>query len=815
MEYYEATGGATAKLDWAAGGVAAPCDIACENAKPGSPASEWDISGSGSDSIQGFATEMSVDQGETVSFKVESDASDYRLDIYRLGWYGGDGARKQATIEPSATLPQNQPACLTDATGLYDCGNWGQSASYAVPTNAVSGVYIAKLVREDGTAGSSHIAFVVRDDDGGSDLLFQTADTTWQAYNSYGGKSLYVGGPKASKVSYNRPFNTRGTAPEDWVFNAEYPMIRWLERNGYDVSYTTDVDTDRRGGELLEHDAFLSVGHDEYWSAAQRANIEAARAAGVHLAFFSGNEIYWKTRWEPSIDSSAAAYRTLVSYKEGTLGENNCGTKCDPIPTVWTGLWRDGCSYPQADGCRPENALSGQISWVDSTGAIQVPAADGKLRLWRNTSVANLAAGETATLAAGTLGYEWDAELAEYRDSYPGGRVWLSTTNLSNRTHHLSLYRHASGSLVFGAGTVQWSWGLDGTHDRGSSTADPRMQQATVNLLADMGASAATIQSGLVQASASTDSTAPTSTITAPQGGATVTAGQAITITGTAGDAAGEVGVVEVSVDGGQTWRRATGRSSWSFGWTPSGSGSVTIKSRAADDSGNRETPSAGVTVTVGQGQANCPCSIWSSVVVPATPAHEDNQSVEVGVKFRAALDGFATGLRFYKGAINTGVHTGHLWTVGGQQLAELTFTGETASGWQEATFASPVALVANTVYVASYHAPNGHYAVDGSYFAAGGVDNGPLHALGNGESQNGVYKYGPSGSFPNDTFNSANYWVDVVFQTSVGPDTTGPDRDLDGAGCRRQRRGVLGGRDGHVQRGRRSDNRLHRAPSC
>ncbi len=172
-----------------------------------------------------------------------------------------------------------------------------------MPADAVSGIYFAKLVREDESAEGSHIVFIVRDDDGGSDLLFQTMDTTWQAYNQYGGNSLYVGGPgenpgRAYKVSYNRPFTSRGPTPEDWVFNAEYPMVRWLERNGYDVSYFTGVDSDRRGDEILEHDAFLSVGHDEYWSGGQRNNVEAARAAGVNLAFFSGNEVFWKTRWE-------------------------------------------------------------------------------------------------------------------------------------------------------------------------------------------------------------------------------------------------------------------------------------------------------------------------------------------------------------------------------------------------------------------------------------------------------------------------------------------------------------------------------------
>ena len=196
-----------------------------------------------------------------------------------------------------------QPNCLlidgTTDDNLVDCGNWSVSASWSVPADATSGLYVARPRRAD-NGGASHIAFVVRDDDGSSDLLFQTSDTTWQAYNSYGGNSLYAGPGHAHKVSYNRPFVTRGGPIEDWFFNAEYPMLRWLERNGYDVSYFSGIDTARRGSELLEHEAFMSVGHDEYWSAEQRDNVEAARDAGVDLAFFSGNEVYWKTRWEPS-----------------------------------------------------------------------------------------------------------------------------------------------------------------------------------------------------------------------------------------------------------------------------------------------------------------------------------------------------------------------------------------------------------------------------------------------------------------------------------------------------------------------------------
>jgi len=132
-------------------------------------------------------------------------------------------------------------------------------------------------------------------------------------------------------------------------------------------------------------------------------------------------------------------------------------------------------------------------------------------------------------------------------------------------------------------------------------------------------------------------------------------------------------------------------------------------------------------------------------------------------------------GLRFYKGAANTGTHVGHLWTASGTLLASVTFAGESASGWQQASFATPVAITANTVYVASYHTNAGSYSVTASYFASAGVDSPPLHALANGVAGgNGVYQYG-AGSFPNSTFNSINYWVDVVFNTTGALDTTPP----------------------------------------
>jgi hypothetical protein len=1068
--------------------------IACENSLPGNPSSEWDINGAGDTSIQGFATSISVNVGQTVFFKVKTAVSAYRLDIYRMGYYGGMGARKVVTVQPSATLPQSQPTCLSDAsTGLIDCGNWAVSASWLVPSNAVSGIYFARLVRTD-TGGASHVFFVVRDDSSHSELLFQTADTTWQAYNDYGGNSLYNGAPvgRAYKVSYNRPFNTGLSKPESWVFNAEYPMVRWLEANGYHVTYTTGVDSDQRGGLILNHRVFLSVGHDEYWSGGQRTNVEAARNAGVHLAFFSGNEVFWKTRWENSIDASSTPYRTLVSYKETHANE-----VIDPAdPPTWTGTWRDPRFSPPGDGGRPENALTGTIFMVNGTDykALVVPAADGKMRFWRNTSVANLAPGQSATITAGCsclIGYEWDEDLDN--GARPAGLIRLSTTTGSvdtllldqgstygpgTATHNLTLYRHTSGALVFGAGTVNWPYGLDANHDVIASTPDPNIKQATVNLFADMGVQPATLQPGLIAATASADTVRPTSTITSPAGGATVQYGTPVTITGTATDAGGGVvGGVEVSVDGGMTWRRATGRESWSYNWTPGSGGTWTIRSRAVDDSGYLETPSAGVAVTVqgdstppaisnvhvsnitatgatitwttdepadslveygttttygsssvlnpslsyshsqqlsnlsaitiyhyrvkskdhagnlstsadfaftttinagstlvtfddlsppgrnlnGQyptGQINwgtgnwflsgpygpdttnsisypsgamtsapfsfvtpqrlislqavnggpvsstiavscagnptktqvvpagqwvtvstgwtttcstvtlgssnswdtnfdnlvfdggasaptvtptsaasatrtatstsavvgtatptatstsavigtatstatstsvvmntatatgtatatatrtptatpptCPCSVWSGSATPAVPSQGDPNAVELGVKFRADVNGYISGIRFYKGPSNTGTHVGNLWTSTGTLLATATFTGESASGWQQVSFPAAVPITANTTYVASYFAPAGGYAVNQGAFTSSGVDTPPLHALVSGvDGANGVYTYSAGSAFPTQSFNASNYWVDVVFTTTAPPTAT------------------------------------------
>jgi N,N-dimethylformamidase beta subunit-like protein len=632
--------------------------IVAENCKPGNPPTEWDVNGSGDRRIQGFATDISVNVGETIAFKIESDSPAYRIDIYRLGYYRGMGARQVATIKPSVPLPQKQPECLADDTvRLFDCGNWAVSASWAVPRDAMSGVYTARMVREDndppswapdnsrtnaprpvpmphayGALGfgklanalkeprASHIYFIVRDDESRAELFFQTADTAWQAYNRAGITSTYGSFDparpmeRAYKVSMNRPYVTRDYRAVNMVFNAEYPMIRWLEANGYDVSYTTGVDSDRRGQLIRNHRVFLSVGHDEYWSGAQRAHVEAARDAGVHLAFFSGNDVFWKIRWEPSTDPSHTPYRTLVTYKE-----THSNAKIDPVKDVWTGTWRDSRPF-NPEGPKPENALKGTIFTVNAwrNDPLVVPARFAPLRFWRNTEVAQLKPGQQAVLGYGILGHEWNEDLDNgFR---PAGLMRLSETTVNNvpyiqdfgsvyvagtATHHLTLFRAPSGALVFSAGTVQWAWGLDPNHDTETGIPPERalssnirigvdlkgpvraIQQATMNLLADMGAQPATRQQGLVAATASTDKAPPVSRV---DGAAKAAGGGAFEVSGTASDSGGVVGGVEVSVDGGKTWHPADGTTRWRYRFeAPGAPAARAVFSRAVDDSGNLE----------------------------------------------------------------------------------------------------------------------------------------------------------------------------------------------------------------------------------
>jgi len=456
-----------------------------ENAQVGTPRDYWDVPHSSF--IEGFTADFSYNVGSTVEFKVnvngaEADQLPYRIEIFRLGYYGGAGGREVAElINADGTV---QPAALQDrARGLVDAGNWSVTDTWTIPADAVSGVYLARLQRLDANGNpiegqTSQIPFVVRDDARPADIVLQTSDTTWQAYNSWGGNNNQPGAnfygdagdvadarfdlpnpgsfaqDRAYALSYNRPFNTRTGGPaagaQDYLFGADYAAIFWLERQGFDVTYVSGIDTARLGTDWFLNDngdvfrrAFISVGHDEYWSGDQRANVEAARDAGVNLLFWSGNEVYWRTRWEPSLDPDGTGpqtgddFRTLVSYKETWAnGDPNARSTdyagIDPS-NEWTGTWRDlrFVGNPGATGQEPENSLTGQLFGPDGNnegGALDVPATYAGLRVWRDTGVGP---GGLFDIADGILGYEWNTSPEdEFR---PAGLIRLSETTFPGR----------------------------------------------------------------------------------------------------------------------------------------------------------------------------------------------------------------------------------------------------------------------------------------------------------------------------------------------------------------------------------------------
>ncbi|MGD9863062.1 MAG: DUF4082 domain-containing protein [Pseudodonghicola sp.] len=812
--------------------------------------SYWDVAHS--TQIEGFATDISVNAGTQVDFKINVNGgagSDYKVEIFRLGYYGGDGARKVAEwVNTDAVV---QPDAQYDATrALVDAGNWSVTDSWVTPEDAVSGVYLARVQRLDANGdpidgAANQIPFIVREDDRAADVVLQTSDTTWQAYNGWFGNNGQVGAnfygdasgtvnhpdipgagdfaqDRAYAVSYNRPFITRGIEGEqggpaagaqDYLFGADYAAISWLEQNGYDVAYMSGLDTERMGANYLtKYNAFISVGHDEYWSGDQRSNVEAARDAGVNLMFLGGNDVYWKTRWDTSI-VDGVEYRTLVCYKETwAVADPNAGPadyyNLDPTD-IWTGTWRDTrfLGNPQAGGgtmeeflsgqcatCNcAENALTGQLFGPDGTGefggALDVPQQYTPLRVWRDTSIAN---GEALDLAPGILGYEWNTVPDD--ENRPAGLIKFSETTIpwsailadqgnttapGEATHSLTMYRADSGALVFSAGTVFWTWALSNEHDGEPYDAQIEstdLQQFMLNVFADMGiqpgvADAILATQGLQRASASTDQVA--ATVTIDDLPASMPALQQITITGTAtdddGNAATEDGVValvEISFNGGETWRPVSGTANWSYSWTPMTEATYDIMVRAIDDSLNLPTVASISVDTVEITAPEVPASV--SLLDPFSAfdgsMFSESQTLQIGTIFSASQPGEVTALKYFRAAGDAGdtdVRAGYLWDSSGTLLAEVQFSSAPGEyGWQTAQLNAPVALQAGQQYVVSYQTADNYVASE--YFFGSDMTEpyGILSAPVNG----GVFALGSGPVFPVSSYHASNYWVDVSF---------------------------------------------------
>ncbi|WP_394754580.1 N,N-dimethylformamidase beta subunit family domain-containing protein [Crenothrix sp.] len=496
--------------------------IQTENALPGT--SEWyelyvlgSNPGDNIHEIEGYADKDSVNVGQSINLYVSAIPSlnpQYTINVYRLGWYGGLGARKVNASPLRNSIQQVLPT-PNATTGLIQA-NWTSPYTLAIPSTWASGIYIASLTGV-WTGHTQYIPFVVRDDNRTSDYLFQTSTTTWQAYNAWGGKSLYgfnsTNNAPARKVSFNRPYDSGGGlgALTAWDIN----MLNFMELQGYDVTYQTDVDTHARNG-LLNHKAVLSVGHDEYWTKAMRDNFENARARGVSLGFFGANDAYWQIRMENAVAPlTTLQNRTIVGYKDFAAAEDPLAIDANVTNNnLVTSRWRNP-DYAN----RPENALIGVMYAFGPKGNFELNSdiLASKNDPWQTLVNANWIYTASGTLIGsletgvfqGFLGYEADrvfdngftpSSLETIAASpVPLGVVDhdspLSTNyNPAAPKSHATVYTQPctitpcknSVSTVFAAGSLQWVWGLDTAFRDESVSQNWFVQNATINALARM-----------------------------------------------------------------------------------------------------------------------------------------------------------------------------------------------------------------------------------------------------------------------------------------------------------------------------------------
>ncbi len=528
-----------------------PNPVVNENqCKTGSSA--WQVS-EYSKNLGGFPTRSSVDLGESVTLKIGrngpvSPTRTVNIQVYRMGYYGGTGGRLVHSASNVAINNDYTCKAMDATTGLVDCGNW--AATYTIPGSALpaSGVYLAKLTAS--TGDQTHVVFTVRDDKRAtpSKLLYVLPVADYQAYNLFGGKSLYwgyagentvSGTDRAVKVSFNRPYEQAG-AQLNWFLGPDFELLFWLEKQGYDVSYSDDVQVHANPAQLREHDTIVVSGHSEYWSLPQFDGFLAARDAGVNIASFSANTAYWKVRYEDG-------NRTLVCYKtvqgsgssgNGTVSVNDWGPDglqgtaddalgldgkagtADDNPQNSTTTFRDNGAPPGDPSAppggrvgpdRPENELFGVMYVGDNDSKsfpLTVPAGNAgdefaADRIWRNTGVAE---NTSTNIGTRLVGWEWDAipTQAQYLAHQPADVIRLSSSNVQTAADNSWLqdegrlrnttpppgqpgtvnavrYQAPGGALVFASGTMQWAEGL-------AEESDDRIEQATYNVLSDMGA---------------------------------------------------------------------------------------------------------------------------------------------------------------------------------------------------------------------------------------------------------------------------------------------------------------------------------------
>lgn len=465
-----------------------------ENALPGSRGWLPDL---GETAVSAFSYSPSVTVGDTLRLAVSAPAgSRYRIVIYRLGWYRGAGAREVGCL-PSCTgsrpgAPRAVPPPAADGEVI---ARWPVTGAVRVPAGWVSGYYLARVALVGTASADAYgVPFVVRAPAGNrSAILVEAPVNTWQAYNDSGGFSLYTSadGRKVQAVSFLRPYH------QDWSQSPlfyDYPLVRFLERNGYDVSYTTDVDVDADPTQLLHHRVIVVAGHSEYWTSGMRAAFERARDAGVDLAFMGGNDVYWQVRYGDD-RTTIVAHATpppgvTLPAAQQTVRFRDIKPTPEPECTLLGNEWQGGWTGATAEV--PFGPETEQRDYTVTQTATAEPWLAGT----------GLAAGD---VVRGVVGYEWDALMPGctpgavvlfHRTGVPtpsGGNIFKRTWLSSNAD--AVTYTAPSGARVFSAGSIDFSWGLDG-FARSLGTAltpapdryppDPRLQRFVRNMLDDM-----------------------------------------------------------------------------------------------------------------------------------------------------------------------------------------------------------------------------------------------------------------------------------------------------------------------------------------
>lgn len=451
--------------------------IALENTHAGTRA--WQLRKKATTQIQAYASATSISPGQALTFYVSTQVRNtpYQIDIYRLGWYGGLGGRlmrqqteqigqAQGYYDPNTRILVHCDSCYVDkSTGLVEA-NWNPSYEFTVPSDWVTGIYLAKFT--DIRGFETYAVFDVR---GNTHSLYVavTPDATNNAYNSWGGYSLYVAYNTVANgsqsvidrlhhgvnVSFDRPdfYNTAGTSQ---VLLWEANAVHWFERQGYDISYMSDIDVQAEPMQLLQHRAYISLGHDEYWTKEMRDAVEQARDKGVGLAFLGGNDVYWQIRLAP--DRAGIPNRLETGYKVTTEAHN---LALDPLygkdNSRVTTHWRDALL------ARPENALLGIMSSGLTQQQLGFP--------WKVNPQAHSSLLDNTGLESGQsygcdiVGNEW-GRIFDNGATPAGLQVLGQSPTIDSDTHtsdisQTTYYIAPSGVMVFAAGAIRWSLALD------------------------------------------------------------------------------------------------------------------------------------------------------------------------------------------------------------------------------------------------------------------------------------------------------------------------------------------------------------------